>query len=362
MKITVFISALSGGGAERVACNLANYLCDFGHGVEILTIGDSTSAEPLRDAIRYSPLLAKEEKRNALLDGVRRIVRLRRYMRTQKVDAYVVMLPVPILMTLGMSRLTKAPIVVSERGDPEKNTKTMKKLLRRWICRANRVVFQTETAKSWYEPYLKGAEAAVIPNAINPVFIRPKFEGEREKTIVAAGRFAVQKNFPLLIRAFSKVAAKFPEYRLVIYGKGSLLASYQDLAKELGVDDRVEFPGYVPDMPARLERAGMFVLSSNHEGMPNALMEAMASGLPCVSTDCSGGGARFLIRDGENGLLVPIGDEEALADAMEKVLSDEALAATLGNNARKLQETLAPEKIYGEWEAFIQKCGGRNKT
>ena len=92
--------------------------------------------------------------------------------------------------------------------------------------------------------------------------------------------------------------------------------------------------------------------------MPNALMEAMASGLPCVSTDCGGGGARFLIRDGENGLLVPVGDENAMAEAMRKILSEEAFAATLGCNARKLQETLAPEKIYGEWEMFLKGIVG----
>ena len=104
----------------------------------------------------------------------------------------------------------------------------------------------------------------------------------------------------------------------------------------------------------------MFVLSSDYEGMPNALMEAMASGLPCVSTDCGGGGARFLIENGENGILVPQRDEDALAAAMEKILSDETLAAKLGENARKLQETLAPEKIYGEWESFIKQIVERN--
>ncbi len=365
MKITLFISALSGGGAERVTCNLANYLSDSGHDIEILTMGDTPSAEPLRVGVRYRPLLTKAEAGGnpirKLLGNVKRVLRLRRYMKNEVVDVYVVMLPIPTQLMLRFSRLTKVPIIMSERIDPKIYAPRTQKELRRLACRAAGVVFQTEEAQEWYLPCLKGAVPTVIPNAINPVFIRPAYEGEKEKVIVGAGRFSLQKNFTLLIRAFAKVAPKFPEHRLVIYGQGRLLEPYQNLAEELGIGDRVEFPGFVSDMPARLEKASMFVLSSDYEGMPNALMEAMASGLPCVSTDCGGGGARFLIRDGENGLLVPKGDEEALAEAMKKILSDDALSATLGNNARKLQETLAPEKIYGEWELFIREMVEKSK-
>lgn len=353
MKITLLISALSGGGAERVTCNLANYLSDFGHEVEILTMGDTAAAETLRDNIKYLPLLPKKDKSNALVNNVKRILRLRRYMKNQNVDAYVVMLPVTTELMLRFSNLTKAPIIVSERADPKVYSPKTQKVLQKLTSKASGFVFQTEDAKAWYEPYLKGTESVVIPNAINPAFIRPKYEGEREKVIVGAGRLNKQKNFPLLISAFSKIAEKFPEYKLRIYGKGTLLEPLQRLACEKGIGDRVEFPGYVPDMPERLEKASMFVLSSDYEGMPNALMEAMVSGLPCVSTDCGGGGARFLVENGENGILIPQKDEVALAFAMEKILSDETLASKLGENARKLQETLAPEKIYGEWEKFI---------
>ena len=244
---------------------------------------------------------------------------------------------------------------MSERVDPKIYSAKRKKELRRLVSRAKGGVFQTEEAYEWYKPYLKGTEPIVIPNAINPAFIRPAYDGEREKVIVGAGRLSNQKNFPLLISAFARIADKFPEYKLVIYGKGNLLDSLQALAKEKSISDRVEFPGFVPDMPERLEKASMFVLSSDYEGMPNALMEAMASGLPCVSTDCGGGGARFLIKDGENGLLVPQKDEEKMAAAMERILSDEVFAKKIGENARKLQETLAPDRIYGEWEKFILK-------
>ncbi len=358
MKITIFISSLSGGGAERVTCNLANHLSDFGHDVEVLTMGDTVAAEPLRESVKYVPLLLNEEKHNFLVNNAKRLFRLSRYMKKQSVDAYVVMLPATTELMLRLSGLTKAPIIMSERADPKVYSKKTQKALIKACRKVDGVVFQTEEVRAWYEPYLKNVSHNIIPNAINPSFIRKPYEGEREMVIVGAGRLSGQKNFSLLISSFARIAKKFPEYKLVIYGKGSLLEHLQNLAKEKGVGDRVEFPGYVPDMPERLEKASMFVLSSDYEGMPNALMEAMSLGIPCVSTDCGGGGARFLIEDGENGLLVPQNDEEKMAEAMEQILSDEAFAKKIGTNARELQETLAPEKIYGEWEKFILKVIG----
>ena len=360
MRITLFISALSGGGAERVTCNLANFFSKKGHQIEILTMGEAKPAEPLNERIKEILLLRDSERGNALLNNAKRILRLITYMKKETVDAYVVMLPIPTMLMTFFSRLTKAPIIMSERADPKIYSKKTQKALKTACKKADGAVFQTEEVRDWYESCLKDTDGITIPNAINPAFIRSPYDGEREKVIVGAGRLNEQKNFPLLISAFAKIAGKFSEHKLVIYGKGDLLESLKGLAAELGVGDRVEFPGFCDDMPERLERASMFVLSSDYEGMPNALMEAMASGLPCVSTDCGGGGARFLIENGENGILVPQRDEDELATAMEKILSDEAFADKLGNNARKLQENLAPENIYGEWERFIKQTVERN--
>lgn len=355
MRITIFISALSGGGAERVSCNLANFLSKKGHSIEILTMGEATPAEPLLAGIKEIPLLRDAERGNSKLDVFKRVLRLRKYMKKEKVDAYVVFLPPLTRLMAAFSHLTKAPIIMSERADPKVYSGKTQKALKKACRRLDGAVFQTEEAKDWYESCLKETEGIIIPNAINPAFLRPKYEGEREKVIIGAGRLNSQKNFPLLISAFAKIAKDFPEYKLCIYGKGGLLESLQELAKEKGVGDRVEFPGFATNMPEILEKASMFVLSSDYEGMPNALMEAMALGVPCVSTDCGGGGARFLIKDGENGLLVPQRDEKAMAEAMERILSDADFADKISENSRKLQETLAPDKIYSEWEQFILK-------
>jgi len=361
MKISMFIGSLTGGGAERVICNLANFLTEKGHQVTIITNVETDGFyEPDTRIGRYV-LLYDNERKNPLFNFLHCMKRLKKYVTENSSDHYVVFLPLTTVMLLSLRRRISGRILVSERCDPEKNSKLMKFLLKKWIDRANGVVFQTDVAKAWYEPYLKKAESIVIPNAINPAFLRPKYEGEREKVIIGAGRLNSQKNFPLLINSFAAIAKDFPEYKLCIYGKGGLLESLQNLAEEKGVGDRVEFPGYVPDMPERLERASMFVLSSDFEGMPNALMEAMASGLPCVSTDCGGGGARYLIQDGENGLLVPQRDENAMAEAMRRILSDSGFAAKISEEARGLQESLAPDKIYSEWETFITKENERSK-
>ena len=99
--------------------------------------------------------------------------------------------------------------------------------------------------------------------------------------------------------------------------------------------DKVSLPGYTTFVREKMEQASLFVLTSDWEGMPNALIEAMALGVPCISTDCKGGGARFLINDGINGLLTPVGDMEALAASMEKVLCNAVLSQQLSIEAKK---------------------------
>lgn len=357
MKLTFFIGGLYGGGAERVVCNLANYLTAHNHNVEVITMSECKKTYSLNEAVPVVPLLRDNERKNIVIDNALRFTRLRRYMksRTDR-DAYVVMLPITTIMMLMLRGATKAKLIASERVDPNCYPKVQKFLLKNLAKRADAYVFQTEEIRKWYGKSVADVKANVISNAINEEFIRPAYDGERKKNIVAVGRLSPQKNFRMLINAFAAVEKDYPEYTLTICGKGPEQHNLEALAKELNVADKVIMPGQVANIGEAIQDSTMFVLSSDFEGMPNALMEAMALGLPCISTDCGGGGARALIQDGENGVLIPIGDGDALIKAMHKVLEDNEFANKISKNAVKIQEKLAPEAIYGKWEKVITDC------
>ena len=141
----------------------------------------------------------------------------------------------------------------------------------------------------------------------------------------------------------------------MIYGEGEQRSELEKLAESLGISGHVLLPGNVQDIADKLEKSTMFVLSSDFEGMPNALIEAMALGLPCVSTDCPCGGPKYLIEQGKNGILVPVGDVDALSHAIRGLLSDPEKREQIGKNASTVCERLAPEKIYGQWEEFTEE-------
>ena len=159
----------------------------------------------------------------------------------------------------------------------------------------------------------------------------------------------------MLINAYAKIANKHKDYNLVIYGEGPNRIKLEEQIKKLKLNGRVFLPGYSSEVITNVNKSSLFVLSSDFEGMPNALMEAMAMGVPSISTDCGGGGAKFLIENEKNGLLVPIGDVDALASAMDRVLSDRAFSEKISKNARTLCKTLAPDVIYGQWERFLDE-------
>lgn len=355
MNLTIFIGGISGGGAERVAVNLANHMANSGHNVTFLTMSETVNAYGVDQKIKLVPLLKQTERTNKIKENLLRFKRLKKYVKEHSDDTYVVMLPITIALLLHFRRLIKGKIIASERNDPESASFLSKRLMKHYSKKADLWVFQTPRAAQWYKGRIK--DQVVIPNAINPAFIKEQYQGEREKRIVGAGRLSSQKNFKLLIEAFSKIEKKHADYKLSLYGKGPLEDELKQQVKDLSLQDKVEFMGYVSDMPSAIQNASLFVLSSNYEGMPNALMEAMALGIPSISTDCPCGGPNFLIDDGENGSLVPVGDSDAMASAMDKLLDSSELREKYSNNSRQIVSRLNPQTIYGKWQEVIEKIG-----
>jgi glycosyltransferase involved in cell wall biosynthesis len=358
MKITIFIGAIAGGGAEKVVCELGSYLSNRNHDIEILTATTVESNYNLDKKVVVRSLDKNSDIAKIFPNKLRQAIKMLRlgtYIVTNKRDVYICFLPYITKALLFFRNIIKAPIIMSERNNPEAYPKNIQKELFSYAKKVEGIVFQTDTVKKYYIDHCEIiANSKVIPNAISRKYTQ-NTDIIRDKKIVAVGRFDKQKNFELLIKAFGKISGEASSYKLVIYGEGPLLKTYKELCTQLGIQGRVEFPGYVSNIEEKIRDASVYVLSSDYEGMPNALIEAMSLGLPCVSTDCGGGGARFLIENEKNGLLVPIGDTEAMCLALKRIINDESLAENLGKEAIKIRERLAPGIIYGEWESFIHE-------
>lgn len=252
-------------------------------------------------------------------------------------------------------------IIYAERNAPEKELP--KDIYERYriikmLSKADGAVLQTQTELEYYSGMLKNT--VVINNPVK-ADLPEHFDGERQKTVVNFCRVSRQKNLPLLINAFIEFHKSHPDYTLEIYGntveknEDELKKEYIELVSSLNADEYIKILPPRGDIHSVIRDCAMFVSSSDFEGLSNSMIEAMAIGLPCVCTDCLGGGAREMITDGENGLLVPMNDEYALAQAMCRIADDKALSKKCSENASKVRETHKVETIAAEWLKAIEK-------
>lgn len=355
-KIAFYIDSMGMGGANRVMSNLVNYFHDNGY--DVCLIND----ESLNENEEYS--LPKGIKRYIIHNGnkprfffskqLQRIKAIRRALKENGAEVVVSFMGPPnirmLLGTLGM----KVKKVVSVRNDPYKEYGTgIKKFLARIIfCLADGCVFQTEEAKAYFPNRVK-KRAKVILNPVKEVFYKTE-HSDVANDIVSVGRLFPQKNHELLIKAFARIADSYPDENLYIYGDGPLRKGLQNLIVKLNLQNRVFLPGSVIDVNVKLSQAKVFVLSSDYEGMPNALLEAMAVGVPVVSTDCPCGGPRTVIENETQGLLVQVGDTEKMADALEKLLQDSYLREQMSVAEKERAEDFRYDAIMPQWAHYLE--------
>lgn len=354
MANLLFITnSLGYGGAAKMLCFLADSLQLRNYNVCVVNLNATGNGSTYKRTLNENIVL-----HNVTSTGRKnQIFEIKKISRAFSADVIIGFTEIPNVMARIIGLITGKPSIISERGDPQRTGvgKGLKSAIVLKLINGSRGgVFQTEGAMKFYGKGLQ-KRGRVIPN---PIFINgevPQVEyADREKTVVSVGRLDnVQKRYDVMLKAFKLFSQKHPQYVLKLYGKGDDEAKIKQWARELNIEDKVMFMGLTTQPMRDIAKDGMFLITSDFEGISNSLLEAMAVGLPCVSTDHTPGGARLLITDRENGLLAPIGDSEKLAAAMCEFAEDSALAKKCGENAKQVVHRFAPERIIDMWEDYI---------
>lgn len=352
-KIVFFIPRMGGGGAERVVSVLANKFAADGNDVTIYTPTDTNSFYKLDDRINLESANLRISKKAGvrqilmLINGIRLYFKYEKRIRELEPDDVISFLTETNLIAV-FHKHRNYRLIISERNDPSKYHFIIQRLIKKVYVKSDFVVCQSDAIASFFD----ADNTVIIPNPLNVLALPAPYEGEREKEIVSVGRLMKQKNFRLLINAFANIRSEFSEYVLRIYGEGILRKELQELINSLGVRDCVFLEGAKSDVVEEYKRAALFVMSSDYEGYPNALAEAMAMGLPVICTDFASGTARELI-DYKNGLLVPCGDEKEMEKALRKMLGDASARKEMGMENRRIREYLDVDRVIDKWYAIL---------
>lgn len=352
-SIAFFVKTFEGGGTQRVMATLAKEFVVQGYSVSIITMFYAESyvlplgVELLNMAIDRTDLSVEHNRR--------KIDKARFFLQKNKVNLVVIgSTSAPLYQyALEMKKQYEFRIVAQMTNDPNRSPKfpEQREERDRIFDILNRVgsgfVFQTPYERNYFPESIR--KKSVIIN--NPIMNLPSepYKGLRRNVIVTAGRLDEQKNFHLLLRSFAIFCHEHSDYRLEIYGRGHTENSLRREAVTLGIMDRVDFCGFSLEWHEKLRDAAMFVQSSDYEGVSNALLEALCMGVPTISTDCPAYGARMFLNHGENGFLVEVGNEMALASAMLELANHPEIGQRFCERSILIKDMLSVKSIVRQY-------------
>ncbi len=361
-NLTLVVHALHGGGAERVAATMANEWAAHGDHVTVLTLdtvdSDVFPVDPRVDRIGLDWMRHSRSPFQAIWYNLRRLVALRRALRGARPTAVVSLTDQINVLTLLATRGLRVPVMIAEHSDPRRQRMSPAwERLRRWMYpRCTAAVALTGGVADHLRILVRGRPVYVIPNAIGPPRVTvADMPDHDDRTLVALGRLSREKGFDQLIDAFARLAPRHGDWQLLIAGEGPERGNLEEQIARCGLADQVHLIGWVDD-PARFLAGGtLFVLPSRYEGFPMALLEALACGLPVVAFDCDSG-PREILRHGVDGLLVPAGDVAALAESIDRLMTDPAAREQLSQRALEVVARFSLDDQRRRWDEVLAAC------
>ena len=355
-SITFSVPTIAGGGAERVVTLLADALADMGYEINIIVYERKLNEYKLSDKVHLHLLPSRTPEQNKATYYIKKFLFLRNLLKDIKPDVLIPFLPYQTEHCFFSSRGLNIPFVLAVRNNPKFDMPDKKKrMLRNWIAARSEAIFiQTGYQAEYFSPKLRN-KMFVLPNPVSDSILDAQAEyRDRISRFVTIGRLEHQKRQDILIKAFSAVNSEH-QLSLDIYGEGSMKKSLEDLIVELKQEDSIHLLGRTNDIANILTKYDLFILSSEYEGMPNALIEAMGVGLPCISSDCPSGPADLIQYD-LNGLLFSVNDRNDLEIKIKWAIEHADEMRSKGINAKRfIYENNSAKKIAGQLIENLEK-------
>ena len=347
MRIAIVASSAGGGGAERVAVNIANWLVKKGETVLYIAAVKDNIEYVLSQQVDY--VFVKQVRPRSAF----RSIQIAAVAKKWQADVVLSFL----LKEMAFAELIKIPVVVSLRFNPLSPVGLKRsKEINHAFTHARAIVFQTKMARELYPEYID--KSYVIGNPVSSSI--PDWDIKKSNNrFIAIGRLEKVKNYEMMIRAFSKFASYHEGYELDIYGDGSQKEELVHLIESCRMSDRIHLLGNSSDIYEIMSLAYGFIQTSDSEGLSNSMLEALCIGVPVICTDCQIGGPREYIENDVNGVLIAVGDEVPLVNALEKMISSDEFRHGVSVNAKKLKNKLIGDGIYEKWYKCLTESAGK---
>lgn len=356
-RLAFMVKTFEGGGAQRVIHTLTRYFVSLGMEIHIFTMYHAESYRIFPGVFMWNMDIDRTD--TSVAHNRSKIMAVAARARELELEALIICsTSAPMYeYALEISSCTPIKILAAMTNAPERSPISSASRAKRdavfntlWEAGAG-FLFQNAYERDYFPQAIR--DRSIL--ADNPLMegLPEIYTGKREPLIVSAGRFDEQKNFELLIRAFAKFHRNNPDYRLHIYGRGHMEPVYRKEILACGMTGYVHLLPFSIDIHAHIRSAAVFVQSSDYEGVSNMLLEAIALGLPVISTDCPAYGARDFIESGRHGLLTPMGDEDSLAEAMRIVTSSDSYAAQAQIEAEQIRKRLDTAAIGRQYLDFL---------